>query len=175
MEWPSADDGRDARGVSPRPRRRRLWLRVVLRVRHERCARSVLFFHHHAGPGLRPARFRFDRPDAPRRLATTPTDAPPTLPSVPRAQVVFGGTHLGRDITTRMSRQWRGRSVDENDDRGRPPYRTPRAMDEEAEEEFVWQWCDHYLGKAGLDGVVAYLSEYAEQAEREEAAEDGGA
>ena len=58
--------------------------------------------------------------------------------------------------------------MDENDDRGRPPYRTPRAMDDDAEEEFVWQWCDHYLGKAGLDGVVAYLSEYAEQAEREE-------
>ena len=114
------------------------------------------------------------RRDASRRLRLM-THAPPTLPSVPRAQVVFGGTHRGRDITTRMSRQWRGLSLDENDDRGRPPYRTPRAMDDDAEEEFVWQWCDHYLGKAGLDGVVAYLSEYAEQAEREEAAEDGGA
>jgi hypothetical protein len=43
---------------------------------------------------------------------------------IPRGKVFFG-SHKGRDITSRQSRQWRGISLDQNDDMGLPPYRLP--------------------------------------------------
>ena len=83
----------------------------------------------------------------------------------------FFGRHKGRDITTRSLYQFRGLSLDDNDDRGRPPY--PILSDIDASEpelrEYMNRWLDHYVGKetGGPDDgpavVVGYLKEFKEQ------------
>mmetsp|Transcript_26026 Transcript_26026/g.63145 ORF Transcript_26026/g.63145 Transcript_26026/m.63145 type:complete len:294 (-) Transcript_26026:7-888(-) len=82
---------------------------------------------------------------------------------VPRSKVIFR-SHLGRDLTARASRQYRGISLDDNDDMGRPPFRLASQMDSPEEVEYVWQWLDHYIGKTKMpEGVVGYVSEYRKQ------------
>lgn len=87
-----------------------------------------------------------------------------------RIDQVFFGSHIGRDITGRASRQWRGLPLNENDDMGTPPFRTPHAMGENSddEREFVWNWFDHYLGKIGVEGVCGFLTEYRTQLDTEQ-------
>mmetsp|Transcript_69641 Transcript_69641/g.131073 ORF Transcript_69641/g.131073 Transcript_69641/m.131073 type:complete len:337 (+) Transcript_69641:181-1191(+) len=81
---------------------------------------------------------------------------------LPRPKIFFG-SHRGRDVTARQSRQWRGISLDENDDLGAPPFPSLSAMPPD-ELEFVKHWLDHYLQNAT---VVGYLVEFREQLERE--------
>jgi len=68
-------------------------------------------------------------------------------------------SHLGRDITSRNLRQWRGLPLDKDDDMGQPPY--PDVLNLPAEEmEFIYSWLDHYLDKGQ---VVGYIKEFADQ------------
>jgi hypothetical protein len=104
-------------------------------------------------------------------LASTKDDAEWTHVAIfgyvlrlPRTSVFFG-SHRGRDLTARFSRQWRGISLDTNDDFGRPPFRLPADFDSDDEVEYVWQWLDSYLAKSGVEAVVAHVSEYREQEE----------
>ncbi len=80
---------------------------------------------------------------------------------LPRSQVPMN-SHRGRDITARMSRQWRGLSLDTDDDFGRPPYRLPCHMDTPEEVEHVERWRDHYIAKAK---IVGFLAEYKDEDE----------
>mmetsp|Transcript_115736 Transcript_115736/g.360479 ORF Transcript_115736/g.360479 Transcript_115736/m.360479 type:complete len:330 (-) Transcript_115736:129-1118(-) len=89
---------------------------------------------------------------------------------IPRAKVLFSA-HLGRDITTRQSRHFRGISMDADDDGGKPPFRTPAVMGGDGSEaEYVHQWLDHYLVKGGVEAIVAALVEYREQVQSESTA-----
>merc|ERR1712166_247057 len=54
---------------------------------------------------------------------------------------VFFNEHRGRDITMRNSKQFRGISMDTDDDFGKPPFRTLQQMSDE-ETEYVRQWRD---------------------------------
>jgi len=69
--------------------------------------------------------------------------------------------HEARDITARQSRQWRGVSMDEDDDHGRMPMVEAVADMPADQVEFVWQWMDHYLHRGAE--CVAYLEEFREQ------------
>ena len=78
--------------------------------------------------------------------------------------------NLGRDITMRNSKQFRGISMDTDDDFGKPPFRTlPQMLRvDAAEAEYVMMWRDHYLEKGlddsgSLDFIVAYLTEFLEE------------
>ncbi|GMI18805.1 hypothetical protein TrLO_g11882 [Triparma laevis f. longispina] len=91
---------------------------------------------------------------------------------LPRSKITFG-SHLGRDLTARFSRHFRGISMDLNDDLGKPPFRLPRDFESEGEREYVRMWRDHYLGKMGVEGVVvACLKEYTDQLEEGEEEDD---
>lgn len=82
---------------------------------------------------------------------------------------VFFNKHRGRDITMRNSKQFRGISMDTDDDFGRPPFRVISHMPDE-EAEYVRMWRDHYLDKCGIEGIVAYLSEFLEESTSKAAA-----
>lgn len=75
---------------------------------------------------------------------------------------VFFNKHRGRDITMRNSKQFRGISMDTDDDLGKPPFRVLAQMPED-EAEYVRMWRDHYIEKCGVDCIVAYLSEFLEE------------
>jgi len=85
---------------------------------------------------------------------------------VPKAKI-FVGSHRGRDVTSRVLRQWRGEPLDKDDDMGQPPY--PK-MDEltEEEQEYLNHWLDHYIWAGGSGSVVGFLSEFRGQLELEE-------
>ena len=73
-------------------------------------------------------------------------------------------SHRGRDVTTRNLMQHHNISMDDNDDRGRPPY--PLVKDLNAEElEYVTRWLDRYsLNKDGTTRpFIGYLKEFKEQ------------
>ena len=70
------------------------------------------------------------------------------------------GRHEARDITARMSRQWKGQSLDTNDDGGRMPLEEAVADMPHDQVEYVWQWLDHYLQRGTC---VAYLLEFKQQ------------
>jgi len=76
-------------------------------------------------------------------------------------------SHLGRDLTARFSRHFRGVSMDKNDDMGRPPFPDESKMGAE-ERAYIGTWLDYYLDKCDASksegcGVVAFISEYAAQ------------
>ena len=69
-----------------------------------------------------------------------------------------------------MSRHFtvRGLSMDNDDDGGKPPYRTPQVMGGDGSEaEYVHHWLDHYLVKCGVESVHAAHAEYRQQLETE--------
>ena len=73
----------------------------------------------------------------------------------------FFQSHLGRDITARSLRHFRGQPLDKDDDMGKPPY--PDAKSIQAEErEYLYNWLDHYLDKGE---VVGYVTEYLQHHE----------
>jgi hypothetical protein len=87
---------------------------------------------------------------------------------LPRPKL-YRGSHRGRDLTARQSRQWRGISLDQDDDFGATPFPSLAKIPPD-ELEFVKQWFDHYLQNAK---VVGYLVEFREQLEREREAAGG--
>lgn len=77
---------------------------------------------------------------------------------MPRNKCSFT-SHLGRDLTARSLRHFRGEPLDKDDDMGRPPY--PNLEKNKPEEvEYLYNWLDHYLEKGE---VVGYVTEYLEQ------------
>eukprot|EP00947_MAST-08B_sp_MAST-8B-sp1_P005408 g5408.t1 len=86
---------------------------------------------------------------------------------LPKKKVYFR-SHRGRDCTARFSRHFRGISMDQDDDFGRPPYRLPGHFGSDEEREYVSQWMDHYIAKGGIEAIAAHLVEYREQLESEE-------
>ena len=79
---------------------------------------------------------------------------------MPRNRCFFQ-SHLGRDITARSLRHFRGQPLDKDDDMGKPPY--PDAKSIQAEErEYLYNWLDHYLDKGE---VVGYVTEYLQHHE----------
>ena len=77
---------------------------------------------------------------------------------IPRNKCGFS-SHLGRDLTSRSLRHFRGQPLDKHDDMGRPPY--PNLEEIESDEvEYLYNWLDHYLEKGE---VVGYVTEYLEQ------------
>ena len=76
------------------------------------------------------------------------------------------GSHKCRDITSRALMQFHGIPLDDNDDKGRPPYPLVQDLSED-ELEFITNWLDHYeLGPNDGDEkkpIVGYLKEFKEQ------------
>ena len=70
--------------------------------------------------------------------------------------------HVGRDITYRCLKTWRGLTInaeDKDDDMGKPPY--PDVVNlTDNEKEYIYNWLDHYLAKSE---VVGYVKEFADQ------------
>ena len=77
---------------------------------------------------------------------------------MPRSRCYFN-SHLGRDITSRSLRHFRGLPLDKNDDMGMPPYPELDLIKPE-EKEYLYTWLDHYIEKGD---VVGYLLEYLKQ------------
>lgn len=125
---------------------------------------------YRASPATLLARSSLPPPDAlPRMTVEALRDAAAGRPEIAhvavlgyifqlRADQVSFSAHKQRDITARAQRQWRGLPLDENDDMGRPPFPDPAVM-EAGEREFVNNWLDHYLDKAGAAGAVAFVAE----------------
>ena len=77
---------------------------------------------------------------------------------MPRNKCPFP-SHLGRDLTSRSLRHFRGEPLEKPDDMGKPPY--PNLGQIKSEElEYLYNWLDHYLEKGE---VVGYITEYLEQ------------
>ena len=66
-------------------------------------------------------------------------------------------SHLGRDITTRMVNQYYAVPLDDNDDRGRPPYPILDQLDPDVK-EYVLRWRDYYVGKGQGKVSGAFLN-----------------
>ena len=77
---------------------------------------------------------------------------------MPRDKCPFS-SHLGRDLSSRSLRHFRGEPTDKDDDMGRPPYPVLDNIKPE-EVEYLYNWLDHYLEKGE---VVGFLTEYLEQ------------
>ena len=79
-------------------------------------------------------------------------------------QTSYFASHSGRDITSRVLMQFHGIPLDDNDDRGRPPFPLVSQLSQ-AELEFCLCWLDHYQlgGQAGAGEVVAELAEFQQQ------------
>ena len=77
---------------------------------------------------------------------------------MPRNKCFFS-SHLGRDLSARSLRHFRGEPLDKNDDMGRPPYPILDKIKPE-EVEYLYNWLDHYLEKGE---VIGFVTEYLEQ------------
>ena len=77
---------------------------------------------------------------------------------MPRDKCPFS-SHLGRDLSSRSLRHFRGEPTDKDDDMGRPPYPVLDNINPE-EVEYLYYWLDHYLEKGE---VVGFVTEYLEQ------------
>lgn len=77
---------------------------------------------------------------------------------MPRDKCPFS-SHLGRDLSSRSLRHFRGEPTDKDDDMGRPPYPVLDNIKPE-EVEYLYNWLDHYLEKGE---VVGFVTEYLEQ------------
>ena len=76
-------------------------------------------------------------------------------------------------MTARQSRQWRGLSLDADDDFGAPtafPDVAAMASRKDGELAFILNWMDHYLQNAK---VVGFLAEFREHLERGRESEGG--
>ncbi|OAF70532.1 KCa2.1 [Intoshia linei] len=71
-------------------------------------------------------------------------------------------SHKGRDITTRALLQFNAFGLDDNDDKGQPPYPIIKDLSDD-EKEYVHQWRDHYLMRDEKSKIVGYLKEFFEQ------------
>ncbi|CAH1798738.1 unnamed protein product [Owenia fusiformis] len=70
-------------------------------------------------------------------------------------------SHYARDITTRMLNQFHGIPMDDNDDKGHPPYPIESDLPKEAL-EYITRWRDQYLSRAD-NKVIGHVKEYLEQ------------
>ena len=77
---------------------------------------------------------------------------------MPRNKCYFQ-SHLGRDLTARSLRHFRGEPLDKDDDMGRPPYPNFKDLEKEVR-EYLYNWLDHYLDKGE---IIGYVKEYLEQ------------
>ena len=74
-------------------------------------------------------------------------------------------SHIGRDITARQLRHYRGEATDPEDEingYGRPPYPDVDSLTED-EREYLWQWVDHYLQsdcKGDISCIVGFIAEW---------------
>ena len=73
---------------------------------------------------------------------------------------VWFRSHKGRDLTARFSRHFRGISMDENDDLGKPPFLSLDEMSD-GEKEYIMRWLDFYLAKD--PSIVGYVKEFLDE------------
>ena len=72
--------------------------------------------------------------------------------------------HKGRDITSRSLMQFHGIPLDDNDDKGKPPYPLIKDMSPEAL-EFVTCWLDYYALTPDdiAKPILGFVKEFKEQ------------